>query len=145
MKNWLRVSLIMEVSSNKDASDLMLLAVQRGKFLELIAADHDYWGFDPESLNLLGTFSLLDVMLGVSMAEVVAHLPLDTRLQSALCGEPNSEYMPLLQLARLLEEARWREAEKMVQQLNLDDGKVRGAFQRAVDWAVELTTLSEDD
>jgi EAL and modified HD-GYP domain-containing signal transduction protein len=145
MKNWLRVSLIMEVSPNKDASDLMLLAVQRGKFLELIAADHDYWGFDPDSLNLLGTFSLLDVMLGVSMADVVAHLPLDTKLQSALCGEPNSEYVPLLQLARLFEEARWHEAEKMVQQLNLDDGKVRGAFQRAVDWAVELTTLSEDD
>ena len=144
MKNWLRVSLIMEVSPNKDASDLMLLAVQRGKFLELIAADHDYWGFDPDSLNLLGIFSLLDVMLGVPMADIVAHLPLDTKLQSALCGEPNSEYLPLLQLARLFEEARWPEAEKMIQQLNLDNGKVGGAFQRAVDWAVELTTLPED-
>ena len=71
MKNWLRVSLIMEVSPNKDASDLMLLSVQRGKFLELISTDHDYWGFDPDSLNLLGTFSLLDVMLGVPMADIV--------------------------------------------------------------------------
>jgi EAL and modified HD-GYP domain-containing signal transduction protein len=144
MKNWLRVSLIVDVSPNKDASDLMLLAVQRGKFLELIAADHDYWGFDPDSLNLLGTFSLLDVMLGVPMADIVAHLPLDTKLQSALCGEPNSAYVPLLQLARLFEEARWLEAEKMIQQLNLNDGKVRGAFKRAVDWAVELTTLPEE-
>jgi hypothetical protein len=33
----------------------------------------------------------------------------------------------------------------MIQQLNLDDQKVRGAFQRAVDWAIELTTLPEDD
>ena len=122
----------------------MLLAVQRGKFLELIAADHDYWGFDPDSLNLLGTFSLLDVMLGVPMADIVVHLPLDTKLQSALCGEPNSAYVPLLQLARLFEEARWLEAEKMIQQLNLNDGKVRGAFKRAVDWAVELTTLPEE-
>ena len=144
MKNWLRVSLIMDVSPNKDASDLMLLAVQRGKFLELIAADHDYWGFDPDSLNLLGTFSLLDVMLCVPMADIVAHLPLDTTLQSALCGELNSAYVPLLQLARLFEEARWLEAEKMIQQLNLNDGKVRGAFKRAVDWAVELTTLPEE-
>jgi EAL and modified HD-GYP domain-containing signal transduction protein len=145
MKNWLRVSLIMEASPNKDASDLMLLAVQRGRFLELIAADHDYWGFDPDSLNLLGTFSLLDVMLGVPMADIVAHLPLETKLQSALCGEPNSEYAPLLQLARLFEEARWIEAQKMTQRLNLDDQKVRRAFRRAVDWAVELTTLRGDD
>jgi EAL and modified HD-GYP domain-containing signal transduction protein len=145
MKNWLRVSLIMEVSPNKDASDLMMLAVQRGKFLELIASDHDYWGFDPDSLNLLGTFSLLDVMLGVPMADIVAHLPLNAKLQSALCGEPNSEYTPLLQLARLFEEARRLEAEKMIQRLNLDDGKVWATFQRSVDWAVELTTLTGDN
>jgi EAL and modified HD-GYP domain-containing signal transduction protein len=145
MKNWLRVSLIMDVSRNKDAAELMLLAVQRGKFLELIATDYDYWGFDPDTLNLLGTFSLLDVMLGLPMADIVAHLPLDTKLQSALCGDPNSEYAPLLQLACLFEEARWLETEKMIQRLNLDDGKVRGAFQRAVDWAVELTTLPEDN
>ncbi|MGD8270244.1 MAG: hypothetical protein PVH69_08720, partial [Desulfobacterales bacterium] len=88
---------------------------------------------------------LLDVMLGVPMADIVAHLPLDTKLQSALRGEPNSEYVPLLQLARLFEEARWPEAEKMIQQLNLEDGKARGAFQRAVDWAVELTTLPEEN
>ena len=67
IKNWLRVSLLMEVSRNKDALDLMLLVVQRGKFLERIAASHDFWGFDPDSLNLLGIFSLLDVMLGVPM------------------------------------------------------------------------------
>jgi c-di-GMP-related signal transduction protein len=53
--------------------------------------------------------------------------------------------VPLLQLARLFEEARWPEAEKMIQQLNLEDGKARGAFQRAVDWAVELTTLPEEN
>ncbi|MFZ1200090.1 MAG: HDOD domain-containing protein [Desulfobacterales bacterium] len=145
MKNWLRVTLLMEVSRSKDASDLMLLAVQRGKFLELIATSHDFWGFDPDSLNLLGIFSLLDVMLGVSMADIVTHLPLDPKLQSALCGDPNNEYVPLLQLARMCEEARWLEAGQMIQQLNLNDGNVRGSFQRAVDWAIKLTTLPEDN
>ncbi|MFZ0613573.1 MAG: HDOD domain-containing protein [Desulfobacterales bacterium] len=145
MKNWLRVSLLMEVNRNKDASDLMLLAVQRGKFLELIAASHDFWGFDPDSLNLLGIFSLLDVMLGVPMADIVTHLPLDPKLQSALCGDPNSEYAPLLQLARMCEEARWPEAIRMIQQLNLNEAGVRGLFQQAVDWAIELTILPEDN
>lgn len=145
MKNWLRVSLLMEVSRNKDALDLMLLAVQRGKFLERIAASHDFWGFDPDSLNLLGIFSLLDVMLGVPMADIVTHLPLDPKLQSALCGDPNSEYAPLLQLALMCEEARWPEAGRMIQQLNLNEDVVRGLFQQAVDWAIELTILPEDN
>jgi len=29
---------------------------QRGLFLELVARDHDFWGFDPENLHLLGIF-----------------------------------------------------------------------------------------
>jgi EAL and modified HD-GYP domain-containing signal transduction protein len=139
LKNWLRVILITDVSQHKDSADLMLLAAQRGKFLELVAADHDYWGFDPDSLHLLGLFSLLDVMLGVAMKDIVAHLPLDAKLKSALCGEPNNEYVQLLELCRVFEEARWQEADQMIQQLNLDGKKVKNAFQKSVDWAVELT------
>lgn len=141
IRNWLRVVLITDTSQHKHISDLMLLSAQRGKFLELLAKDHDYWGFDPNSMHLLGIFSLLDVMLGIPMAEIVSHLPLEARLKSALCGEAGSEYLELLKLARLLEEARWAEAEGMVQQLNLDGNKIRRAFQRAIDWAAELTTL----
>ena len=141
MKNWLRVVLVTDVSQHKDTVDLTLLSAQRGKFLELVVEDHDYWGFDPDSLHLLGLFSLLDVMLGIPMEEIVAHLPLDAKLKTALCAEPNSEYLQLLQLACLFEEAKWAEAEKAIQQLNMDRAKVRTAFQKAADWAEELTSM----
>ena len=141
MKNWLRVVLVTDVSQHKDTVDLTLLSAQRGKFLELVVEDHDYWGFDPDSLHLLGLFSLLDVMLGIPMEEIVAHLPLDAKLKTALCAEPNSEYLQLLQLACLFEEAKWAEAEKAIQQLNMDRAKVRSAFQKAADWAEELTSM----
>lgn len=141
MKNWLRVVLVTDVSQHKDAQELTLLSAQRGKFLELVAEDHDYWGFDPDSLHLLGLFSLLDVMLGVPMEEIVKHLPLDAKLKAALCGDTNNEYLHLLSLAVLFEEAKWAEAEKMIQQLNLDDTKVKAAFQKAVDWTAELSSM----
>ena len=140
LKIWLRVVLISDMSQHKDAPELMLLSVQRGKFMELVARDHDYWGFNPASLHLLGIFSLLDAMLGIPMADIVKHLPLDTKLKSALCGDSGSEYHQLLVLALLFEEARWSETEKMIQQLNLDADKVGNAFQQAVDWALELTS-----
>jgi len=139
MKKWLRVVLITDVGQHKDAAILALLAVQRARFLELVVTDHDYWGFDPDSLHLLGLFSLLDVMLGIAMPEIVAHLPLDVKLKSALCGDTNNEYLPLLNLCRIFEEARWREADRMIHQLNLEGDKVRHAFQQSVDWAVALT------
>ena len=141
IKNWLRVVLITDVSQHGEAEELMSMSARRGKFLELVGADHDYWGFEPESLHLLGLFSLLDVMLGVPMAEIVTHLPLDARLKSALCGEANSEYLPLLELARCFEEARWEAAEQMIQQLNLDKNKVRVAFQQSIEWAEKLTHM----
>lgn len=141
MKNWLRVVLLSDMSQSKDAPELVLLSAQRGKFLELVARDHDFWGFDPDSLNLLGMFSLLDALLGIPMTEIVGYLPLENRLKAALCREANNEYLPLLHLARYLEEAKWEKAEKMIHQLNLDVNKIKAAFQTSVDWAGELAAL----
>jgi c-di-GMP phosphodiesterase len=142
MKNWLRVVLLNDMSQKADAPELMAVAVQRGKFLEQIARDHDFWGFDPEILHLLGVFSLLDAMLGLPMEDIVAYLPLEGKLKAALCREPNNAYLPLLQLAQHYEEAQWEEGRRMIQRLNLDGAKVQAAFQASVDWANEMATLN---
>jgi EAL and modified HD-GYP domain-containing signal transduction protein len=141
MKSWLRVVLLTDMSRTSHASELFLLSTQRGKFLELVAQDHDYWGFDPDSLSLLGIFSLLDVMLGIPMSDVVAYMPLDGKLKAALCREANNEYLPLLELAMCFEEARWQDAENMMQRLGLNGPKVKAAFQRAIDWAGAISTV----
>ena len=141
MKNWLRVVLLTDMSQRHDAPELVFLSAQRGRFLELIGREQNFWGFDPDSLHLLGIFSLLEAMLGLPMTEVVTYLPLENKLKAALCQEPNNEYLPLLELARHLEEANWTESEKTIQRLNLDPAKVRAAFQASVDWAGESATL----
>jgi c-di-GMP phosphodiesterase len=142
MKNWMRVVLLTDMSQGKEASELVMLAAQRGKFIEQIARAHEFWGFDPETLHLLGMFSLLDAMLGIPMTEAVGYLPLDDKLKAALCGEPNNEYLPLLRLAQCFEEARWEDSETMVRQLNLESDKVKAAFQTALDWAGEMAALA---
>ncbi len=142
VRNWLRVVLLTDLGQSKDAHELVLLSAQRGLFLERIARDHDFWGFKPESLHLLGLFSLLDVLVGMPMAELVANLPIDSKMKMALRLEPNNEYLPLLQLARSLEEADWAEGERLIQQLNLDGRKVKAAFQSSINWAAELDAMS---
>jgi EAL and modified HD-GYP domain-containing signal transduction protein len=142
MKNWMRVVLLTDMSQGKEAAELVMLAAQRGKFIEQIARAHEFWGFDPETLHLLGIFSLLDAMLGIPMTEAVTYLPLDDKLKAALCGESNNEYLPLLRLAQCFEEARWDDSETMIRQLNLESNKVKAAFQTAVDWAGEMAALA---
>jgi EAL and modified HD-GYP domain-containing signal transduction protein len=138
VKAWLRVVLLTDMNQTKEAHELVLVSAQRGLFLELVTREHDFWGFNPESLHLLGIFSLLDVLLGMPMAEIVANLPLDSKMKAALCREANNEYLPLLQLAQCLEEARWEDGESLIQKLNLDSKKVRTAFQASVNWSSEL-------
>ena len=142
LRNWLRVVLINDMSEAEAASDLVQLSAQRGKFLELVAEAHDFWGFDPESLHLLGLFSLLDAMLATPMEEIVTYLPIENKLKGALRGDSGNEYLPLIRLAQYVEEARWEDAEVMIRQLNLNQEKVTVAFQAAVDWANQLVSLN---
>jgi EAL and modified HD-GYP domain-containing signal transduction protein len=142
LRNWLRVVLLNDLSEAAEAPDLLQLSAQRGKFLELVAQRHDFWGFDPESLHMLGLFSLLDTMLGTPMADIVTFLPIEEKLKGALRREANNEYLPLIRLAQCVEEARWEDAGVMVQQLNLDRDKVTAAFKDAVAWANQLTVVS---
>ncbi len=56
-------------------------------------------------------------------------------MKAALCRETNNEYLPLIELAQRLEEARWEEGEQLIQQLGLDSGKVKAALQAALNWS----------
>jgi len=141
IKNWLRVVLLTDMNQSNDSGELVLLSAQRGMFLELVARDHDFWGFDPESLHLLGLFSLLDALLRLPMAEIIGYLPIEDKMKRALCREAQNEYLPFLQMSQFFEEALWQDADVMVQQLNLDRAKVSIAFQKSIEWARELETL----
>lgn len=137
-RQWLRVAILSDMGRTTHASELVYLAAQRGRFLELLGERFDYWGFDPESLQMLGLFSLLDAMLGVTMAEAVRYLPVEEKLKGALRGDANNEYLPLLRLAEALEEGQTELADELISRLGLDGEGVRRAYQSAVAWANQL-------
>ena len=142
LKNWLRVILLADVSESPHSQELIFLSAQRGKFLEQVGLDHDFWGFDPDSLFLLGVFSLLDALLNQPMTQIITYLPLADKLKGALCLEENNEYVPLLKLARYYEEARFDRTEAMISQLGLDAVKVNMAYFGAMDWANRNSEMS---
>lgn len=142
VRTWLRVVLLSDISQTAAQADLLRLASQRARFLEVIASRYSFWGFDPESMHLLGLFSLLDAMMGMPMPEVVGFLPLDSSLKAALCGEQNSEYLPLLELVRDLEDGRWADVDAAARRLNLDPVVVREAFLDAATVAGDLDVMA---
>jgi len=143
LKNWLRVVILGEMSEHKHASELVFLSAQRGKFLEQVCKDHDFWGFEPDSLFLLGMFSLLDALLNQPMIDIVKHIPLADKLKGALCMESNNEYVPLLNLARYFEEAQFDQSNAMINQLALDPSKVEKAYKDSIEWANKLQDVTK--
>lgn len=138
LKNWLRVIALGEMSDSKSAPELIFLSAQRGKFLEQVGRDHDFWGFNPDSLFLLGMFSLLDALLNRPMPEIVKHIPLADKLKGALCMQTDNEYVHLLKLARLFEEAKFDKTDEMINQLALNSQKVGTAYKKSIEWANQL-------
>lgn len=141
LKNWLRAVLLAEMSDKAELkSELVVISVQRGRFLELMTREYDFFGFDPGTLFMLGLFSLLDALLAMPMAEAVDYLPLDDKLKAALLRKENNEYLPLLALADSLEEADWDRFGRLCQNLSMDPARLKACFAKAMAWAEGFAT-----
>lgn len=136
LKNWLRAVLLADMAQQGDMPrELAELSLLRARFLEQIATRYDYWDFDPGSLFLLGLFSLLDAILGIPMAKITNHLPLDEKLKAALRREEKSEYQPLFDLEECLEDADWERLADLTRKLGFDLETVKACYGEAMAWS----------
>ena len=137
LKSWLRAVLFVDLAGKEEVpQELAALSLQRGKFLELLAAKVDYWGFQSQHLISSWDYSPCWIpSLGMPMEKVVELLPLDARLKAALRHDPNNEYRSLFELLESLENADWPALDILTQQLFLDPGLIQDAFAQARDWA----------
>jgi|ERR1700677_2436741 c-di-GMP-related signal transduction protein len=102
VRRWVR--LIATVGACQDKiNDLVLCALARARFGELLAPLTRYGDSD---LFLAGLLSMLDVILGMPMSEVLEKIPLDSETKAVLRGEP-SLLQPIYQLMRAHETGEW--------------------------------------
>lgn len=134
LRNWLRVIVLTDMQPKGKASELFFVAVQRGKFLELIARSQEPPRVEPDSMFLLGLFSLLEAMLDTPMADIVSKLPLDDDLKEALLGHGNS-HGRWLDLVRAHEKGRWEDLDALTDELGLNRLVVAVSYYKSVLWA----------
>jgi EAL and modified HD-GYP domain-containing signal transduction protein len=136
LKVWLRALLFVDLAGTEEVpQELAVMSLQRGKFFELLTLEVDYWGFNPNTLFLLGLFSLMDSILGLPMNKVVDLLPLEAKLKAALRRDPNNEYHSLFELLESIEDGDWAALENLSRKLFLDLTLVKSSFTQARDWA----------
>jgi c-di-GMP-related signal transduction protein len=135
VRRWVR--LVAAVGAGQDKpSDLVLSALVRGRFGELLAPSVPHGESD---LFLLGLLSLIDAMLEMSMADVLERIPLDHATKAVLLGKA-SVLRPVFQLMLAHENGEWEAAAELSRSLSVDSEDVAGYYWQAQQWAREVSS-----
>jgi c-di-GMP-related signal transduction protein len=135
VRRWVRLVAAVGAGQEK-TSDLVLSALVRGRFGELLAPRVKHGESD---LFLLGLLSLIDAMMEMPMAEVLEKIPLDHATKAVLLGQP-SALRPVYQLMLAHESGEWAAAAELSRGLNVDQEEVAGFYWQAQQWAREVSS-----
>lgn len=118
-------------------TELLVHVLHRARFFELIAP---YTRQDPMEQYLFGLLSIMDVMLGTPIADLLEALPLRKEVVNALCGEP-SPVNRALRLFESYEEADWEDCMNASFALGLTERELTGIYTDALIWAQRSVCL----
>ncbi|MEN0582974.1 MULTISPECIES: EAL domain-containing protein [unclassified Kosakonia] len=117
-------------------TEIYYLSLIRAKFCELVAARTSSNNISNDAF-MAGLFSLLDVILGLPLEELMAQIAVSSEVAKAL--EANSgELYPYVRLARLYEQRMWDEASDVAHEIGLPNSAISELMNQATKWADEL-------
>jgi EAL and modified HD-GYP domain-containing signal transduction protein len=132
---WL--NLLLATASNKPtASALTRIAVTRGRLCELLGRHHMAQE-DQDNLFITGVFSLLDAIMEMPMAEILARIALPENVSEALLNY-SGLYGPTLELAIASEDRRAKQIEALTESLFLTPEQFNTANLQALAWVEEV-------
>lgn len=136
LNKWLSL-LLVTASRDPSAPALMQTAIVRGRFMEILGAS---WldSSHHDNLFITGAFSLLPLLTGSSIEEIVEAMTLPEGIVDALVHNMG-EYAPLLRLAYLTEGFDGAALAKQVEELQLRPEQVNAALLSALGFADNLT------
>jgi len=133
LRRWCRMAGAFEMSKSRP-SDLMLSALVRGRFGELIGPHVEHGNAD---LFLVGLLSMMDSILEIPMSAVLEGLPLDVSSRELLLENtgPLESYYELLQE---IERGAWGPVVRLCHKLGLSEVNVAASYSAAMQWAQDL-------
>lgn len=140
LQRWLQLLVYADANNGAHANPLLLYAATRGRLMELLiehVAAADAFDKQPDTAFMAGTFSLLDVLLNLSMDDVLSQLPLPPALHNALATHSG----PLGELLGAIVAAGQREyaaADAAFAHLGIDRETLSTAQASALEWASRI-------
>lgn len=140
LQRWLQLLVYSDPNNGQHPNPLLQKAAARGRLFELLAR-HITPPLPPEQLAdtafMIGTFSLLDVLLGMSMPEIMRQLPLLDVAQKALV-EHAGGLGQLLAAVTAADKHDLKAASVMLGELGIDSDDYFAAQLEAYGWASKI-------
>ena len=116
--------------------ELLIRVLQRSRFLELMSP---YTGEDAGEQYMFGLLSLMGVMLGTPIQDLVRALPLRVEVKDGLKGAANSVTCGL-RLLQCYEEGEWPKCMELAFGLKIHEAELASLYEESLFWAQEAAT-----
>lgn len=134
VRRWIRLVATLGAGQDK-SSDLVLSALVRGRFCELLSPNVRAGQSD---LFLMGLLSLMDAILEIPMSRVLENVPVDQESKAVLLGGAG-RLQPFYQLMLAQEAGQWDSARELAGQLHLSESEVAEKHWEAMQWARQVS------
>ena len=131
LRKWGSLIILTSLSKDKPA-EVLITSLIRAKFCELLASESRLKDKSSE-LFLLGMFSLLDVLVGRPMEEILQEIPLPSEVSLALLGEKNC-YRQIFEIVLGYERSEWKSISPAIAQLSLPEEKIPEFYLLSIEW-----------
>jgi EAL and modified HD-GYP domain-containing signal transduction protein len=134
IRHWATVVVMTDLDSSPKGEELAYMALQRGRFLSKLAGTIAGFRHSPNTMFMLGLFSLLDSLLSYPMDKALEDIPLADEIKDALCGTLN-EFRDWLLMVEAVELGRWAIANEILVKYGACFTQAATQYMKAATWA----------
>jgi len=120
-------------------SEIIVTSLVRAKLCESLARPAGLPGCESE-LFLVGMFSMLDVLIGRPLPEVIETMHLSDDVKAALLGA-KGKYRDIFELVASYHNGDWEEFSRYAKKLSIDEAGMPQLYRESVDWADQIASL----
>ncbi len=134
LKKWVYIMMFKD-TRDKQNNELIKSSIIRGKLMELLANETGEY-HRAEEYFVTGLFSLIDVLLGKKMTDIVSEIPFSASIKQALLGDGQQISQTLEQIIDY-EQANWEKLENKGF-FNIEKERFMQLYIQALKFAMEL-------
>jgi EAL and modified HD-GYP domain-containing signal transduction protein len=138
LQRWLQLLLFTRSSGDSQANVLLWHSAYRGRLMEQLGARLEWDQDTVDEAFMIGVFSLLDMLMGTSLEELLTPLGLPDAISQALLNETGTQG-DLLALARAVERRDGATVGHKAQQLGISVDTLLATQLECIDWVDSLS------